>query len=236
MGVSNMLTLPQKLPERLQLVRQRIAAAARAAGRDPASITLIGVSKTQPAAAVREALAAGLADFGENYVQEAMDKLRQVPDESVTWHFIGALQSNKTRDVAEHFHWAHTIDREKIARRLSEQRPFHSPPLQVCLQVRLGDEHSKAGVDPSGLDALADAVAALPRIRLRGLMCIPPAEDDPARQRRWFAALRRLQEGLVARGHALDALSMGMSGDFEAAISEGATHVRVGTALFGPRS
>jgi pyridoxal phosphate enzyme (YggS family) len=231
-----MLTLPQKLPERLQLVRQRIAEAASAAGRDPASVTLIGVSKTQPAAAVREAIAAGLADFGENYVQEAMGKLREVADESVTWHFIGALQSNKTREVAAHFHWVHTIDREKIARRLSEQRPFHSPPLQVCLQVRLGDEETKSGVGASELDALADAVAALPRIRLRGLMCIPPAEDDPARQRHWFAELRRLQEGLVARGHDLDALSMGMSGDFEAAISEGATHVRVGTALFGPRS
>jgi hypothetical protein len=231
-----MLTLPQKLPERLQLVRQRIAEAASAAGRDPASVTLIGVSKTQPAAAVREAIAAGLADFGENYVQEAMGKLREVADESVTWHFIGALQSNKTREVAAHFHWVHTIDREKIARRLSEQRPFHSPPLQVCLQVRLGGEETKSGVGASELDALADAVAALPRIRLRGLMCIPPAEDDPARQRHWFAELRRLQEGLVARGHDLDALSMGMSGDFEAAISEGATHVRVGTALFGPRS
>jgi pyridoxal phosphate enzyme (YggS family) len=236
MGTSNMLTLPQKLPERLQLVRQRIAEAASAAGRDPASVTLIGVSKTQPAAAVREAIAAGLADFGENYVQEAMGKLREVADESVTWHFIGALQSNKTREVAAHFHWVHTIDREKIARRLSEQRPFHSPPLQVCLQVRLGDEETKSGVGASELDALADAVAALPRIRLRGLMCIPPAEDDPARQRHWFAELRRLQEALVARGHDLDALSMGMSGDFEAAISEGATHVRVGTALFGPRS
>ena len=236
MGTSNMLTLPQKLPERLQLVRQRIAEAASAAGRDPASVTLIGVSKTQPAAAVREAIAAGLADFGENYVQEAMGKLREVADESVTWHFIGALQSNKTREVAAHFHWVHTIDREKIARRLSEQRPFHSPPLQVCLQVRLGGEETKSGVGASELDALADAVAALPRIRLRGLMCIPPAEDDPARQRHWFAELRRLQEGLVARGHDLDALSMGMSGDFEAAISEGATHVRVGTALFGPRS
>jgi pyridoxal phosphate enzyme (YggS family) len=236
MGTSNMLTLPQKLPERLQLVRQRIAEAASAAGRDPASVTLIGVSKTQPAAAVREAIAAGLSDFGENYVQEAMGKLREVADESVTWHFIGALQSNKTREVAAHFHWVHTIDREKIARRLSEQRPFHSPPLQVCLQVRLGGEETKSGVGASELDALADAVAALPRIRLRGLMCIPPAEDDPARQRHWFAELRRLQEALVARGHDLDALSMGMSGDFEAAISEGATHVRVGTALFGPRS
>jgi pyridoxal phosphate enzyme (YggS family) len=230
-----MLTLPQKLPVRLQLVRQRIAEAARSAGRDPAAVTLIGVSKTQPAAAVHEAHAAGLCDFGENYVQEAIDKLREVADETVTWHFIGALQSNKTRDVAEHFHWVHTIDREKIARRLSEQRPFHAAPLQACLQVRLGEEDTKSGVAPSGLDDLADAVAVLPRIRLRGLMCIPPVEDDPARQRHWFAGLRRLQEGLIARGHDLDVLSMGMSADFELAIAEGATHVRVGTAIFGPR-
>ncbi len=236
MGSSNMLTLPQKLPLRLQLVRQRIAEAARAAGRDPATVTLIGVSKTRPAAAVREARAAGLCDFGENYAQEAIDKLLEVADETLTWHFIGALQSNKTREVAEHFHWVHTIDRGKIARRLSEQRPFHAAPLQACLQVRLGEEDTKSGVDPSELDALADAVAELPRIRLRGLMCIPPVEDDPARQRHWFAELRRLQEGLIGRGHDLDVLSMGMSADFEPAIAEGATHVRVGTAIFGPRS
>jgi pyridoxal phosphate enzyme (YggS family) len=230
-----MLTLPQKLPDRLQRVRQRIADAAAAAGRDPSSITLIGVSKTQPASAVREAVAAGLTDLGENYVQEALAKIAGVGDAPVAWHFIGALQSNKTREVAENFQWVHTIDREKIARRLSEQRPFHAPPLQACLQVRLGDEDTKSGVDPSGLEALAEAVAGLPRIRLRGLMCIPPVEDDPARQRHWFAELRRLQEQLVLRGHELDVLSMGMSGDFELAITEGATHVRVGTAIFGPR-
>jgi pyridoxal phosphate enzyme (YggS family) len=230
-----MLTLPQKLPDRLQWVRQRITDAAAAAGRDPTSVTLIGVSKTQPAAAVREAVAAGLTDFGENYVQEALAKIAEVGVAPVAWHFIGALQSNKTREVAENFQWVHTIDREKIARRLSEQRPFHAPPLQACLQVRLGDEDTKSGVDPSGLEALAEAVAALPRIRLRGLMCIPPVEHDPARQRHWFAELRRLQEQLVRRGHALDVLSMGMSGDFELAIAEGATHVRVGTAIFGPR-
>jgi pyridoxal phosphate enzyme (YggS family) len=230
-----MLTLPQKLPDRLQRVRQRIAAAAIACGRDPSSVTLIGVSKTQPATAVREAAEAGLADFGENYLQEALGKQEALADRALTWHFIGALQSNKTREVAGHFDWVHTVDREKIARRLAGQRPFHAPPLQVCLQVRLGQEDTKSGVDPPGLDALADAVAALPRLRLRGLMCIPPVEDDPARQRRWFAELRSLQERLVARGHPLDVLSMGMSGDFELAIAEGATHVRVGTAIFGPR-
>jgi pyridoxal phosphate enzyme (YggS family) len=230
-----MLTLPQKLPDRLQRVRQRIAAAAIACGRDPSAVTLIGVSKTQPATAVREAAEAGLADFGENYLQEALGKQEALADRALTWHFIGALQSNKTREVAGHFDWVHTVDREKIARRLAGQRPFHAPPLQVCLQVRLGQEDTKSGVDPPGLDALADAVAALPRLRLRGLMCIPPVEDDPARQRRWFAELRSLQERLVARGHPLDVLSMGMSGDFELAIAEGATHVRVGTAIFGPR-
>lgn len=230
-----MLTRPQKLPDRLREVRRRIVDAAAAAGRDPSSVTLIAVSKTHPAAAVREAAAAGLTDFGENYVQEALAKIAEVRDAPVAWHFIGALQSNKTREVAASFQWVHTIDREKIARRLSEQRPFHAPPLQACLQVRLGDEETKSGVDPSGLEALAEAVAALPRIRLRGLMCIPPAEEDPARQRHWFAELRRLQEQLVRRGHGLDVLSMGMSGDFELAIAEGATHIRVGTAIFGPR-
>ena len=230
-----MLTLPQKLPERLNLVRQRIAAAARAAGRDPASVTLIGVGKTQPAAALREAAEAGLADLGENYVQEAVGKMEVLAGLPVSWHFIGALQSNKTRDVAARFDWVHTDDREKIARRLSEQRPFHAPPLQVCLQVRLGGEDTKSGVDPAALDTLAAAVAVLPAIRLRGLMCIPPEEDDPARQRHWFAELRRLMERLNRQGLGLDVLSMGMSGDFEAAITEGATHVRVGPAIFGPR-
>ena len=231
-----MLTLPQKLPERLKVLRERIAVAARAAGRDPASVTLIGVGKTQPAAALREAAGAGLEDFGENYVQEALGKLDELAGLPVTWHFIGALQSNKTRDVAARFGWVHTVDREKIARRLSEQRPFHAPPLQVCLQVRLGGEDTKSGVDPSALDTLAAAVAVLPRIRLRGLMCIPPEEDDPSRQRHWFAELRRLKERLNRQGLGLDVLSMGMSGDFEAAIAEGATHVRVGTAIFGPRA
>jgi pyridoxal phosphate enzyme (YggS family) len=220
----------------LRRVRQRIAEAARAAGRDPAEITLIGVSKTQPVERVREAHDAGLRDFGENYVQEAIDKIRALEDAGVTWHFIGALQSNKTRAVAEHFHWVHTVDREKIARRLSEQRPFHAGPLQVCLQVRLGDEPSKSGVTAAELPALADAVAGMPRIALRGLMCIPPEEPDPGRQRGWFAELARLSRSLGVRGHALDVLSMGMSGDFELAIAEGATHVRVGTAIFGPRA
>ena len=231
-----MLTVPQNPPSRLAAVRERIAAAARAAGRDPASVTLIGVSKAQPAGAVRAAAAEGLGDVGENYVQEALAKMDELADLAVTWHFIGPLQANKTRPVAERFQWVHSVDRAKIARRLSEQRPHYAPPLNVCLQVHLGDEPSKSGIDPSGLPALAAEVAALPRLALRGLMCVPPPEADAARQRHWFAELRRLRDALVAGGHRLDALSMGMSADFEAAIAEGATHVRVGTAIFGARA
>lgn len=231
-----MLTGPQNLPENLRNVRNRIAAAASAAGREPASITLIGVGKSQPASAIRAAVEAGLADLGENYVQEAVDKIGLLANASVTWHFIGALQSNKTREVAENFQWVHTVDREKIARRLSLQRPHFAPALQVCLQVRLGAEDTKSGVEPGGLKELADSVAGLPGLRLRGLMCIPPPESDPGRQRHWFAELRRLRDELNDAGHALDVLSMGMSDDFELAITEGATHVRVGTAIFGPRS
>jgi pyridoxal phosphate enzyme (YggS family) len=231
-----MLTVPQNLTENLLRVRQRIALAARGAGRDPAEVTLIGVSKTQPAPAVRAAVEAGLNDLGENYVQESIDKIAELDDLRVTWHFIGALQSNKTREVAEHFQWVHTVDRLKIARRLSDQRPHHAPPLQVCLQVHIGDEVTKSGIEPGAARALADAIADLPRLKLRGLMCIPPPEDDPDRARRWFAELRQLREVLNASGHQLDVLSMGMSSDFELAIAEGATHVRVGTAIFGARS
>lgn len=230
-----MLTVPQNPASRLAAVRARIDAAARAAGRDPDSVTLIGVSKAQPAGAVREAAGAGLADVGENYVQEAVGKMDALAGLPLTWHFIGPLQSNKTRPVAERFQWAHSVDRLKVARRLSEQRPHYGPPLQVCLQVHLGGEASKSGVEPGELPALAEAVAELPRLALRGLMAVPPAEVDPARQRHWFAELRRLREALVAAGHRLDVLSMGMSADFELAIAEGATHVRVGTAIFGAR-
>jgi pyridoxal phosphate enzyme (YggS family) len=231
-----MLTSPQNLAANLQQVRRRVETAARAAGRDPAGVTLIGVSKTHPVPAIRAAVAAGLTDLGENYVQEAVEKIGAVANAKITWHFIGALQSNKTREVAGSFQWVHTVDRLKIATRLSEQRPHYAPPLQVCLQVNIGAEDTKSGVPPGALGELAGAVAALPRLRLRGLMCIPPPEDDEGRQRHWFAELRRLRDGLNAAGHALDALSMGMSGDFELAIAEGATHVRVGTAIFGTRS
>lgn len=230
-----MLTVPQNPASAVDHVRRRIAAAARSAGRDPGSVTLIAVSKTWPADAVRGVAAEGLADFGENYLQEALPKIGDLADLKLTWHFIGALQGNKTRAVAGNFQWVHTVDRARIARRLSEQRPHHAPPLNVCLQARLGDEPTKSGVAPDGLAALARDVAALPRLALRGLMCIPPEETDPARQRRWFAELRNLRDALNASGHRLDVLSMGMSGDFEQAILEGATHVRVGTAIFGPR-
>jgi PLP dependent protein len=230
-----MLTAPQNPADGLAAVRDRITVAARSAGRDPAGITLVGVAKSQPLERIRAALDAGLADLGENYLQEARAHFDALAGRAFGRHFIGALQSNKTREAAQRFDWVHAVDRARIAERLSAQRPESMPPLAVCIQVRLGDESTKAGVAPAQLPALADAVARLPRIALRGLMALPPEEAEPERQRRWFAELRRLLERLNAAGHRLDALSMGMSGDFEAAIAEGATHVRIGTALFGRR-
>jgi pyridoxal phosphate enzyme (YggS family) len=230
-----MLTAPQNPADGLARLRERITVAARDAGRDPAAITLVGVAKSQPLARVAAALDAGLADLGENYVQEARAHFDALAGRAFVRHFIGTLQTNKTRDAAALFDWVHTVDRLRIAKRLSEQRPPSMPPLAVCIQVRLGDEGTKSGVAPAGLAALAADVARLPRLALRGLMALPPAESDPVRQRRWFSELRTLLDGLNAAGHRLDALSMGMSGDFEAAILEGATHLRVGTALFGAR-
>ena len=231
-----MLMGPQNLPEQLRIVRNRIGAATQAAMRDVDSVTLLAVSKAQPANKVRAVAEMGVRDFGESYVQEALDKIEALSDLSLTWHFIGRLQANKTRLVAASFDWVHGVDRLKIAERLSEQRPFHAPPLNVCLQVNIAGEASKGGVEPAELPALAAAVAALPRLKLRGLMCIPPDEEDPSRQRAWFASMRRTLESLNAAGAKLDTLSMGMSGDFESAILEGATIVRVGTAVFGPRT
>ena len=221
--------------ERLAAVRARIGAAAAACGRDPGSIRVIGVTKRKPAEAIAEAVSGGLEDIGENFVQEALAKMDALGDLDATWHFIGAIQSNKTRPLAERFDWVHTLDRLKIARRLSEQRPAHALPLNVCIQVHLGGEASKSGIAPDETAALATQVAELPRLRLRGLMAVPPPEDNPRRQRAWFRQLRELYETLRAGGLALDTLSMGMSGDLEAAVTEGATHVRIGTALFGPR-
>jgi len=224
------------LAANLAAVRSRIAAASAAAGRTVDCVTLVGASKSQPPEAVRAAVAAGLADVGESYVQEALAKIAALPDLEVTWHFIGQLQANKTRAIATHFTWVHGVDRLRIARRLSEQRPFHAAPLNVCIQVNLGGQDTKGGVPPEQLTALLREVAVLPRLKLRGLMGLPPPEDDPARQRHWAAELRRLLEAANAGGFNLDTLSIGMSGDLEAAIAEGSTLVRVGTDLFGPRS
>ena len=231
-----MLTAPHFSPAALQSVRGRGAKAASAAGRAPEWVRLVAVSKLQPVAMVRDAAAAGQVDFGENYVQEGCDKIAALADvPGLVWHFIGQLQGNKTREVAEHFHWVHTVDRGRIAARLSAQRPAHMPPLQVLLQVSLADEPGKGGVTPAELPALAAAVAVLPRLQLRGLMCIPPPVADVEAQRQPFRQLRELLVALQAAGHPLDTLSMGMSDDLEAAVLEGATIVRVGTAIFGHR-
>jgi PLP dependent protein len=223
------------IEQRLALVRSRIEDAAARVGRDPAEIRLVAASKTFDASALRQALAAGQVDFGENYVQEALDKMGELGDLPLVWHFIGPIQSNKTRAIAEHFDWVHSVDRLKIAERLSSQRPASIPPLDICLEVNISGEASKGGVAAVDLPALAQAVAGLPRLRLRGLMAIPAPSTDPAEQRAAFATVRQLYETLRAQGLELDTLSMGMSGDLEAAIAEGATMVRVGTALFGER-
>jgi hypothetical protein len=226
---------PQNLALQVQEVRERVARAVAAAGRSAHSVTLLAVGKAQPLALLRAAADAGLTDFGESYLNEALEKVAALQERALTWHYIGRLQANKTRPVAEAFAWVHAVDRLKVAERLSAQRPYHAPPLNVCLQVNLAGEASKGGVPPAQLAPLAAAVAALPRLTLRGLMCLPPQETDPARQRHWFAQLRALKEELNGRGARLDTLSMGMSDDFEAAIAEGATIVRLGTVLFGPR-
>ena len=219
----------------LQDVRRRVAAACAAAGRDPATLALVAVSKTWPAGPVREAAAAGQRVFGESYVQEALPKLAALADLDLEWHFIGPLQSNKTRLVAENFAWVHSVERLKIAERLAAQRPAGLQALNVCVQVNVSGEESKSGCAPAEAPALCRAVAALPNLRLRGLMAIPEPTDDVALTRRRFARLRELRDALNAEGFELDTLSMGMSHDLEAAIMEGATLVRVGTAIFGER-
>jgi pyridoxal phosphate enzyme (YggS family) len=220
----------------LQVVRARIAAAARAAGRDPGAIVLLAVSKTFAAESVRAAHAAGQREFGENYVQEAVEKITVLAPLGLKWHFIGPIQSNKTRSIAENFDWVHSVARENIALRLSQARPEHLGPLDICLQVNVSGEASKSGVQPEDVGALAAAVRALPRLRLRGLMAVPEPSEDVALQRRRSGELRMLLEQLNAAGFGLDTLSMGMSQDLEAAVMEGATIVRVGTAVFGERS
>ena len=230
-----MLTAPQNQAQRLGFLREKIASAARASGRDPAAITLIGVAKSQPLPRLLEAVTGGLEDIADNYLQEAREHIAALSGRALTWHFIGTLQSNKTRPVAELFDWVHTVDRLKIAERLSEQRPLDRPPLAVCIQVRLGGEATKSGVDPGELATLAGKIAALPRLTLRGLMSLPPEEPEIERQRYWFCELRQLMLQLNDAGHRLNALSMGMSADFESAVACGATHLRIGSALFGAR-
>ena len=229
----------ESIVDRLQQVSHRVATACEASGRLSQSVTLLAVSKTFPAEAVRQAHAAGQRAFGENYVQEALAKIEALGDlrAQLQWHLIGPLQSNKTRPVAEAFDWVHSVDRLKIAQRLAEQRPAELPPLQLCLQVNISGEDSKSGVAPADVPALAKAVAALPRERvvLRGLMAIPEPAGDFEAQRRPHRALRELLAALNAQGLGLDTLSMGMSADLEAAVAEGATIVRVGTAIFGRR-
>jgi PLP dependent protein len=226
---------PQNLPAVLREVRARMARAAADAGRNAHSVTLLAVGKGQPLELLAAAADCGVTDFGESYLQEALAKLAALQERALTWHFIGRIQANKTRPMAEAFAWVHALDRLKVAERLAAQRPHHAPPLNVCLQVNIAGEASKGGVAPAELPALAAAVARLPHLTLRGLMCIPPDESEPARQRVWFARLRVLRDELNAAGHSLDTLSMGMSGDFESAIREGATIVRLGTVLFGAR-
>ncbi len=230
-----MLIGPQNSTLHVNYVRSRIRRAAEAAGRDPATVTLVAVTKAQTAESVRLAATAGVTDFGENYLQEASAKMDRLADLPLRWHFIGSIQSNKTRAIAERFDWVHSIDRLSIARRLSEQRPFHAPPLNLCIQVELEPEPTKSGIEPDEIGPLAAAAAELPRVRLRGLMCVPPPQPDAMAARAVFARLRTLLEELNASGHKLDTLSMGMSGDFESAVAEGATLVRIGTALFGSR-
>ena len=230
-----MLIGPQNLGLNLRDVRFRIDRAAQAAGRDPAGVTLVAVSKTQPAEIVRAAATLGVTDFGENYLQEAAAKIERLADLPLRWHFIGRIQANKTRAIAARFDWVHSVDRLGLARRLAEQRSPHAPPLNLCIQVALVEEPGKAGLAPADLADAAAAIAKLPRVRLRGLMCLPPPQSDASAQRRVFARLRALLEELNARGFDLDTLSMGMSEDFEEAIAEGATHVRIGTSLFGAR-
>lgn len=222
------------LASRLMATQQRLAEAAQLADRNPATISLLAVSKTQPADVIQTAYDAGLRAFGENYIQEAVEKKPLLPAD-IEWHCIGPVQSNKSKLVAENFDWCHTVDTLKLAERLNNQRPPALPQLNVCIQLHVGGEDNKSGIGADELPEVAAAIAQLPHLRLRGLMTIPPASDDPTEQRRWFAEARVAYEQLRAQHPTVDTLSMGMSGDLEAAIAEGSTMIRVGSALFGPR-
>jgi pyridoxal phosphate enzyme (YggS family) len=230
-----MLSRPQNCSESARLVQTRIGNAAARAGRSVDSVTLLAVSKGQSAAAIDSATRAGIEHFGENFLQESLPKIESLTGRELCWHFIGRLQANKTRPVAENFAWVHSVDRLKIAERLSEQRPPDAAPLNVCLQLHVGGEASKGGVEAADMPALARAVRELPRMRLRGLMSMPPAEETVDAQRAWFRETRQVFDYLNEHGLGLDTLSMGTTADFEAAILEGSTLVRIGTAIFGPR-
>jgi pyridoxal phosphate enzyme (YggS family) len=227
--------VPDTIAERLQQVRQRLHDAEAAAGRAPGSVQLLAVSKTQPSASIRAAWLAGQRRFGENYLQEAEQKARELADLAIDWHFIGRIQSNKTRLIAHLFSWVHSLDDLHHAQRLSAQRPADWPPLNVCIQVNVSTEASKGGVAPEQLEALLEQCASLPRLRLRGLMAIPAPAATPAAQRQPLHRLRELRDRLASAQIPLETLSMGMSADLEAAVAEGASVVRIGTAIFGPR-
>lgn len=228
-------TINHTIADALAKVTARIQQAAQAAGRKCETVRLIAVSKTQPAEAVAQAYAGGQRDFGENYLQEALEKHAELKTLDIQWHFIGPIQSNKTRPIAENFTWIHSIDREKVAQRLNDQRPADLVPLQVCLQVNIDDETTKSGVSLAELSALAKAVSQMPRLQLRGLMAIPTASNTPEQQHQAFRKLREALVDLQTQGYEVDTLSMGMSSDLEVAIAEGATMVRVGTDIFGAR-
>ena len=225
-----------RVTENLRKIRDLLAKAAVDAGRNADSVRLLAVSKKQPVTSVLEAVRAGQRDFGENQLQEGLEKIATIADDELIWHFIGHLQTNKTRAVAEHFHWVHSVDRLKVAARLSQQRPDNLGDLNVCLQVNVDDENSKSGISPAAVLELASAVVELPRLKLRGLMCLPAIRDDFDAQREPFSRLRHLAEQIRANGIPTDTLSMGMSNDYRAAIFEGGTIVRVGTAIFGART
>ena len=224
------------LNERLQQVRLEIAAAERRFGREPGSVKLLAVSKTRAAGGVLALAQLGVSDFGENYVQEARAKIGQLSGNSLTWHFIGPIQSNKTRRIAEHFDWVHSVDRIRVAERLNAARSPDLPPLNICIQVNVDAESTKSGVGPDEVEQLAEQILPLPRLKLRGLMALPAPTNDFAEQRRGFLRTRRLQEQLMDKGYRLDTLSMGTTNDMRAAVAEGATIIRIGTALFGPRT
>jgi pyridoxal phosphate enzyme (YggS family) len=222
-----------EITDHLAEIRERVARAAERAGRSPANVTLVAVSKQQPPAAIAAAHRAGVTHFGESYVQEALPKMAALADLAVVWHFIGKVQANKTRQIAERFAWVHTVDRVKIAERLSEQRPAHAPPLNVLIQVNQAGETQRGGALPADVAELVRATAKLPRLHVRGLMTLPPHDDTPAK---WFTELAALRARLAEDGVSLDTLSMGMSADFAEAVAAGATHLRIGTALFGHRA